>query len=96
MILEKRLDQPDEGQQLVRVRQCLHEIARTEVTRHRRRLGPLSAEQESAVEALLVSTVDQIFRQVIDGVQRYPEQVRVQYVSVWNCWSLPEQGCTLI
>jgi hypothetical protein len=84
MIRQKRLDQADEGQQLDQVRQCLQEIARAEIARHRRRLGPLTPEQESAVEALLVSTADQISRQVIDGVQSYPEHVRVKYVSVWK------------
>ena len=33
------------------------EIARTEMVRRRRRLGNLTQEQESAIEALLVSTV---------------------------------------
>jgi glutamyl-tRNA reductase len=84
MVLHKRLGQTDEGQQLDQVRRCLQEIARAEITRHRRRLGPLTPEQESAVEALLISTVDQISRQVIDGVQSYPEPQRVKYVNVWN------------
>ena len=83
MAFHNRLDQP-EGQQLAQVRNCLQQIARAELKRHRRRLGPLTPEQESAVEALLISTADQISRRVIDGVQSYPEHQRVKYVNAWN------------
>ncbi len=41
------------------LRQKLHDIAKLELARQRSRLGDLSAEQEQAIEALLLSTVKQ-------------------------------------
>ncbi len=40
------------------------DIARAEFRKQRKRLGVLSAEQETAIEALLVSTVDKISHRV--------------------------------
>ena len=40
------------------------EIARAEFRKHRKRLGVLSAEQETAIEALLMSTVNMISHRV--------------------------------
>ena len=66
------------------VRLRLQEIARSEITRHRRRLASLTTEQQFAVEALLISTVDKISGQVINRSQSYPEAVRMKCMSVWD------------
>ena len=68
--------------ELVEVR--LQEIARSEITRHRNRLASLTTEQQSAVEALLLSTTYLISQQFIDRLQSYPETVRRKCVSVWS------------
>lgn len=69
---------------LVEVQLHLQCIARSEITRHRNSLASLSAEQQSAVEELLISMVDSISVQVATGIQSYPEAVRKQTVSVWR------------
>jgi hypothetical protein len=74
----------ENGGDLVEVRLHLQDIARSEITRHRNRLASLTSEQQSAVEALLISTADLISQQVIVGIQSYPEAVRTRCVSVWG------------
>ena len=65
------------------VRQHLRDIAKSEIEARRKRLASLTTEQQSAVEALLISVADLISHQVIDGIQSYPEAVRKKCVSVW-------------
>ena len=74
----------ENDKELVEVRLHLQEIARSEITRHRKRLASLTTEQQSAVEALLISTADLISHQVVARVQSYPETVRRKCVSVWS------------
>ena len=78
------LDETEDGDELGEVRLHLQDIARSEITRHRSRLASLTSEQQSAVEALLISTADKISHQMIDRIQSYPEEIRMKYVSVWN------------
>jgi len=49
------------------------DIARAEFRKQRKRLGVLSAEQETAIEALLVSTVNKISRRVVGQMRRLIE-----------------------
>ena len=69
-------------EELVEVRRHLQDIARSEITRHRNRIASLTIEQQSAVEALLISTMDLISYQVVDGLQGFPEVVRKKCVSI--------------
>lgn len=78
------LAETENREELHEVRLHLHDIARSEISRHRGRLASLSTEQQSAVEDLLISTADKISHQVIDRIQSYPEAVRLKYVSVWT------------
>ena len=66
------------------VRLQLQEIARAEIGRHRRRLGPLTAEQQSAVEELLIATADQISDRLIHLSKKCPTDRRAQYLNLWN------------
>ena len=50
----------DWGTPLGAIRRRFQDIARAEFRKQRKRLGVLSAEQETAIEALLISTVNQI------------------------------------
>ncbi|MGH9928112.1 MAG: hypothetical protein ACREA9_02680 [Pyrinomonadaceae bacterium] len=77
-------DETENAREFGEVRLHLHYIARSEIIRHRRGLASLSTEQRSAVEALLLSTVDKISGQVISGIQSYPEAVRMKCISVWD------------
>jgi len=53
------------GPTLGAIRRRFHDIARTEFRKHRKRLGVLSAEQETAIEGLLMSTVNKISHRVV-------------------------------
>jgi glutamyl-tRNA reductase len=46
------------------------DIARAEFRKQRKRLGVLSAEQETAIEALLMSTVNKISHRVVAQMRR--------------------------
>jgi hypothetical protein len=52
------------------VRTRHQEIARAEFRKQRKRLGTLSVEQESAIEALLISAVNQLSHTVLDQMRR--------------------------
>ena len=53
------------GPTLGAVRRRFQRIARAEFRKQRRRLGVLSAEQEAAIEDLLMSTVNKISHRVV-------------------------------
>lgn len=66
------------------IRDRIQEIARAEITRQRRRLSAFSPEQISAVEALLISTANEISSQVSEGIQKYSKVEQARYISVWS------------
>ena len=65
----------DWGPTLGAVRRRFQDIARTEFRKHRKRLGVLSAEQEIAIEALLMSTVNKISHRVVAQMRRLIETI---------------------
>ena len=84
MSFADRQSETDNGLDADQVRRNLQEIARAEINRHRSRLGPLTEEQQSAVEELLISTADQISGRLIQRIQEYPTDLRAKYLNVWN------------
>jgi glutamyl-tRNA reductase len=70
MQFQQALRALDIGPTLGALRQKLQDIARTELERQRGRLGQLSPEQEKAVEALLMGTVNKISHPVLNHVRR--------------------------
>jgi hypothetical protein len=69
--------------ELVEARIHLHAIARSEITRHRKRIASLTIEQQSTVESILISTVDLVSHHVFDVIENYPEGVRKKCVNSW-------------
>jgi glutamyl-tRNA reductase len=70
MQFQQALRTLDIGPTIGALRQKLHDIARLELTRQRSRLGDLSKEQENAIEALLLSTVNKISHPVLSHMRR--------------------------
>jgi glutamyl-tRNA reductase len=70
MQFQQALRALDIGPTLGMLRQNLQQIARAELVRQRSRLGDLTPEQERAIEALLISTVNKIAHPVIDRMRR--------------------------
>ena len=55
----------DWGSTLGAIRRRFQDIARAEFRKQRKRLGVLSAEQEAAIETLLISAVNKISHRVV-------------------------------
>jgi glutamyl-tRNA reductase len=55
----------------------MQEIAREELARHRKHLGPLSPEQEGALEALVLSTIKKISHPIIMQMRRRAMEVEL-------------------
>jgi glutamyl-tRNA reductase len=74
----------DIGPTIGAVKNKLQDIAKLELARQRNRLGPLSAEQERAVEALLVSTVNKISHPLLSHMRRAYDQSDAEAIQAWR------------
>ncbi|MGH9906632.1 MAG: glutamyl-tRNA reductase [Pyrinomonadaceae bacterium] len=72
------------GPSIGALRHKLQGIARSEMVRQRNRLGPLSPEQEKAVESLLISTVNKISHPLISRMRRSYELSDADSVQAWR------------
>lgn len=70
MQFQQSLRLMDIGPTIGALRQKLHELARSEMERQRKRLGPLTPEQETAIESLLMSTVNKISHPMLNQIRR--------------------------
>jgi len=73
MQFQQSLRLMDVGPTIGALRQKLQDVARTEFERQRKRLGPLSPDQEAAVEQLLMATVNKISHPVLNQMRRFYE-----------------------
>jgi glutamyl-tRNA reductase len=74
----------DIGPTIGALRNKLQDIARAELTRQRNRLGPLTPEQETAVEALLVSTVNKISHPLLSHMRRSYDGSDAETIQAWR------------
>jgi Glutamyl-tRNAGlu reductase, dimerisation domain len=65
----------DWGRPLGAIRRRFQDIARAEFRKHRKRLGVLSAEQETAIEALLMTTVNKVSLRAVAQMKRLIETI---------------------
>jgi glutamyl-tRNA reductase len=81
----------DIGPTIGALRNKLHHIAKAELARRRSRLGPLTPEQEGAIEALLASTVNKISHPLLSHMRRSFEASDVETIQAWrNIFGLEE------
>lgn len=73
MQFQQSLRLMDAGPTIGALREKLQEVARTEMVRQRKRLGVLTKEQETAIEALLISTVNKISHPILNQMRRFYE-----------------------
>jgi glutamyl-tRNA reductase len=73
MQFQQTLRLMDMGPTIGALRQNLQDIARGEMARQRKRLGPLTKDQESAIESLLMSTVNKISHPILNQMRRFYE-----------------------
>ncbi|MEP6570144.1 MAG: glutamyl-tRNA reductase [Acidobacteriota bacterium] len=74
----------DIGPTIGALRNKLQDIARGELTRQRNRLGPLTAEQETAIEALLVSTVNKVSHPLLSHMRRSYDASDAEAIQAWR------------
>ncbi|HEX8556882.1 MAG TPA: glutamyl-tRNA reductase [Pyrinomonadaceae bacterium] len=83
----------DIGPTVGALREKLRRIAREEFERQRGRLGPLTPEQERAIEAMLMSAVNKISHPVIHRIRRSYDAGEEADVQAWReVFGLEEQG----
>lgn len=71
MQFQQTLRLMDVGPSIGAMREKFYDIARAEMARQRKRLGPLTNEQEAAVESLLMSTVNKISHPILNQMRRF-------------------------
>ena len=84
MQFQQALRALDIGPTIGALRQKLQDIARQELTNQRNRLGPLTPEQERAVEALLVSTVNKISHPLLSHMRRSYDGSDAETIQAWR------------
>lgn len=84
MQFQQTLRVMDIGPTIGALRNKLQDIARLELNRQRTRLGPLTAEQESAIEALLVSTVNKISHPLLSHMRRSFDASDADTIQAWR------------
>lgn len=73
MQFQQSLRLMDVGPSIGALREKMQEMARSELVRQRKHLGPLTPEQEVAIEQLLISTVNKISHPVINQMRKFYE-----------------------
>jgi glutamyl-tRNA reductase len=74
----------DIGPTIGALRQKMQAMAREELERQRARLGPLTPEQEKAIEALLISTVNKISHPVMHRMRRSYDTGSEENIQAWR------------
>ena len=75
MQFQQKLRLMDFGPSIGALKENMQEVARAEMARQRKRLGPLTEQQEAAVESLLMATVNKISHPIISQMRRFYSSV---------------------
>src|SRR5215216_4742753 len=73
MQFQQKLRLMDIGPTIGALREKLQDVARAEMARQRKKLGPLTKDQEAAIESLLMSTVNKISHPILNQMRRFYE-----------------------
>ncbi len=84
MQFQQTLRALDIGPEIGALRGKMQDIARSELARHRSRLGELSEDQEKAVESLLISTVNKISHPVMRRMRRSYAMRDDESMTLWR------------
>src|SRR6266550_540609 len=84
MQFQQALRALESGPSIGALKQMLQDIARQELKRQRSRLGPLTPEQESGIEALLVSTVNKISHPVLSQMRHSSDASDAEIIQAWR------------
>lgn len=84
MQFQQSLRALDAGPAIGTFRQTLQDIAKLEFNRRRAQLGPLTAEQEQAIEVLLLATVNKISHPVLGQLRRSYDPADADRIEAWR------------
>jgi glutamyl-tRNA reductase len=84
MQFQQALRALDIGPTIGALRQKMQDMARQELERQRHRLGQLTPEQEKAIEALLISTVNKISHPVMHRMRRSYDTGSEENIQAWR------------
>lgn len=84
MQFQQTLRAMDIGPSIGALRRRLHDMARSELVRQRNRLGTLTPEQESAIEAMLISTVNKISHPLMSRMRRSYDASDADSIQDWQ------------
>ncbi|HEY0321679.1 MAG TPA: glutamyl-tRNA reductase [Pyrinomonadaceae bacterium] len=84
MQFQQALRALDIGPTIGALRQKMQDMAREELQRQRYRLGQLTPEQEKAIEALLISTVNKISHPVLHRMRRSYDTGSEENIQAWR------------
>jgi glutamyl-tRNA reductase len=84
MQFQQTLRLMDIGPSIGALRERFQEIARSEMARQRNRLGPLTPEQETAIEALLVSAVNKVSHPLLNRMRSSLDADKFEADQTWN------------
>jgi len=84
MQFQQSLRALDAGPAIGTFRQTLQDVAKLEFQRRRAQLGELTPEQERAIEALLLSTVNKISHPVLSQLRRSYDETDADKIEAWR------------
>lgn len=84
MQFQQALRALESGPSIGALKQMFQDIARQELKRQRNRLGPLSPEQESGIEMLLMSTVNKISHPVLSQMRHSSDASDAEIIQAWR------------
>ncbi|HKO62750.1 MAG TPA: glutamyl-tRNA reductase [Pyrinomonadaceae bacterium] len=84
MQFQQSLRALDAGPAIGSFRQTLQDIAKLEFNRRRAQLGPLTSEQEQAIEALLLATVNKISHPVLGQLRHSYDPSDADRIEAWR------------
>lgn len=90
MQFQQTLRLMDIGPTIGAMRDRFQDMARAEMTRQRKRLGVLTKEQETAIEALLLSTVNKISHPILNQMRRLYESTEADATSPDDIFEIEE------
>jgi glutamyl-tRNA reductase len=84
MQFQQALRALESGPAIGALKQMFQDIARHELKRQRNRLGPLSPEQESVIESLLISTVNKLSHPMLSQMRHSSDASDAEIIEAWR------------
>lgn len=84
MQFQQALRALESGPAIGALKQMFQDIARHELKRQRNRLGPLSPEQESVIESLLISTVNKLSHPMLSQMRHSSDASDAEIIAAWR------------